>query len=105
MLVAPQVLFIEGLNILFVDVQEDRLDADLADNLLVDEARPQGQIILLKLEEVSALRIYRDLRVDKFGFVDATASKVVIVRDNPHLVLDEYERVLPPPPPQSGLYV
>ena len=82
----------EGINVLFVDVCDNRLDAELADDLLVDKAFPQCQLILLNLEEISALFVCFYLWVYEFGLVDATAVKVVVVRDNPHLVLAEYER-------------
>ena len=65
----------------------------------LDKACPQGQILLLKLEEVSALRVRHDRQVDDFGLVDATAVKVVVVRDDPHLVLAEYGWKIPVPPP------
>ena len=45
----------EGIYVLLVDVHDDLLDADLADDLLVYEAHPQGLVLFLKLEEVSAL--------------------------------------------------
>ena len=43
--------------VLLVDVRYDFLDADLAGDLLVDKALPKVQLLLLKLEEVSALRV------------------------------------------------
>ena len=82
----------EGLYLLLVEVLYNCLDADLADNLLVNKALPQGQLLLLKLEEVSALRVCRDRRVDEFGIADETSVKVVIVCNNLHLVLAEYEK-------------
>ena len=88
----------EGLNVLFVNIRDDRLDSNLSIDVLVDEARPHGQILLLKLDEVSALCICCDFRVDELGIFDATAVEVVLVGDNQHLVLDEYEREIPTPP-------
>ena len=102
-LVVPHVFLVELLDVLFIDVRDDLLDADLADNLMVDKACPHGQMLLLKLEEVSALRICRDLRVDEFGIFDAAAFKVAVVGDDPHLVLDEYKREIPVvSPPRCG---
>ena len=89
----------EGINVLFVDVCDNRLDAELADDLLVDKAFPQCQLILLNLEEVSVLCVCCDLWVYEFGLVDATAAKLVVVCDNPHLVLAEYEQEIPMVPP------
>ena len=82
----------------------NRLDADLADDLLVDEACPQGQMILLKPDEVSDIRVCCYCWFDEFKTVDVTAVKVVVLRDIPHLVLAEYERDIPmvPPPPHCG---
>ena len=79
----------ERLYVLFVKVLDDCLNADLDYNILVDRAFPQVQLLLLKLERVSDFRVCRDLRVDKFGIVDATAVKVVVVSNHPHLVLAE----------------
>ena len=76
---------------------------DLANNILVDEARPQCQLLLLKLEEVSAFCVCRDHWVDEFGLVNATAVKVVVVCNDPHLVLAEYEREIPVLPPPRRL--
>ena len=98
-LAVPNVFLMEGLNVLFVDVCENRLDSDLDVNILVDESRLQGQLPLLKLEEVSSLCVCRDHRVDKFGIVDATEVKVFVVRNDPRLVLVEYERDIPMTPP------
>ena len=94
----------EGLDILFVDVRDDPLDADLDNNLLVDKAHPYVQLLLLKLEEVYALRFCCDFRVDEFGYFNAAAVKVVVVGENPDIVLAEYEREIPvvPPPPRRG---
>ena len=39
-LVVPHVSVMEGIYVLLVDVRDNCLDADLADDLLVDEARP-----------------------------------------------------------------
>ena len=38
---------------------------------------------------------------DEFGLVNATAVKVVVVRDEPHIVLDEYKREIPVVPPPT----
>ena len=80
----------EGIYVLLVDVRDDRLDTDLANDLLVDEACPQVQLLLLKIEEVSSLRVCCDRRVDEFSLFDAAAVKVIVVRGDPHLVLAEY---------------
>ena len=56
-LVVSHVFLMQGFYVLLVDVCGDCLDANLADNILVDKACPQGQMLLLKLEEVSELRV------------------------------------------------
>ena len=77
----------EGLNLLFLNICDNVIDANLADNLLVDESRPHGQVLLLNLEKVSALHTCCDQQVEEFRIFDATAVKVLVVQDDPHLVL------------------
>ena len=56
-LVVPHVFLMQGFYVLLVDICGDCIDADLSKDLLLDNARPQGQLLLLKLEEVSDLRV------------------------------------------------
>ena len=87
MLVVTHIFLMEGIDVLFVNISDDRIDANLADKPLVYKSLPHGQLLLLKLEEVSALCICHDFRVDNFGIFDATAFEVVVVGNNSHLVL------------------
>ena len=56
LLVAPHVFLVEGIDVMLVNVCDNCLDIDLADDLLVYETRPHGHLLLLKFDEVSALR-------------------------------------------------
>ena len=99
-------MFDEWAYCIVCDVFDDHFDANMANDLLVDKARPHGQLLLLKLEEVSDLCICRDWPAEKFRIFYATAVKVVVVRNDPHLVLDEYDReilVVTPPHAVEGM--
>ena len=54
-LVVPHVFLMQGFYVLLVNVRDNCIDASLADDLLVYKALPQGQLLLLKLEEVYSL--------------------------------------------------
>ena len=47
-LLYPVYFLVEGLDLVPVDVCDDRLDADLADELLVDEAFPHAYVGALR---------------------------------------------------------
>ena len=104
--VVYHVFFVEGLDLLLVDIHDDRLDAHLVNGVMVCVVRPHIQLLLLEFEEVSPFGITLDFRVDKVGIYDTVSVKVIVLGNNENFVLVENEQEIsvppPPPPPRSG---
>ena len=90
--VVSHVFFVEGLDVLLVNVHDDCLDAHLVNDLLVDVLRSHSQPLLAELEVVFPFGIILDFRVDKIRLSDTAAVEVIFIGNDAHFVLVENKR-------------
>ena len=90
--VLSHVFFVEGLDVLLVNVHDDCLDAHLVNDLLVDVLRSHSQPLLAELEVVFPFGIILDFRVDKIRLSDTAAVEVIFIGNDAHFVLVENKR-------------
>ena len=77
--VLSHVFFVEGLDVLLIDVRDNFIDAHLVNKLMVDVVRPHGQMLLLDFEEVPPFGIILDRRVDKVGLSYMDTVEVIFL--------------------------
>ena len=81
--VVSQILFVQRFDVLLGDDGDNDLSVDLVKDPMVEVARPQPKLFLLKIEEVAA-GFGHDSRIDKVGLCDRRAIQRGVCGEQPH---------------------